>query len=316
MRIASVTMVGQFPHGIPLHVRNLLWALGPDDHIYIVTLPRFIEELQLKNTDRVTYIPFLQPVEGAFINFWNEFPNIVRKNQIKPEWFLFMEEDIWFFAKPELPPADPKTILSMLSGGSKYRNVMVGDKLLHNRVSECGQCVHGDVVRGAIDFGINFSFVANTFLDRNRTKYEEKFGGPIGMSMYQKPDTMDEFGLYCALEAGTHLVYDTKATHLRGPETLHRMYPELYTQQPASRVLEVQKKISYFDVLLALVPYYVVGLWPSVSHLDWTRARNESKVEVARLLRRGGEWLDFHQYTRLDTVRILMGGNHEQVQSR
>ena len=28
MRIASVTMIGQFPDGIDLHVRNLLWAVA------------------------------------------------------------------------------------------------------------------------------------------------------------------------------------------------------------------------------------------------------------------------------------------------
>ena len=39
LRIASVTMVGQFPDGIDLHVRNLRWALTPADHIFIVTRP-------------------------------------------------------------------------------------------------------------------------------------------------------------------------------------------------------------------------------------------------------------------------------------
>lgn len=307
MRIASVTMVGQFPHGIPLHVRNLEWALTPDDHIYIVTLPQHITDLGLKNSERVTYVPFQHNGDGSFINFWNDFPAIVKNNNIEPEWFLLMEEDIWFFAHPQ-PPCNNKVVTSFLPGGSKYRNVMVGDTLLHNRVSECSQLIHGDIMRDAIKFGINFSFTTRTFLDRNREQYEKEFGGPIGLSMYQKPDTMDEMGLYCALVARTKMVYDCKACHLRGPESLHRQFPDLYAQQSNERVREVQKRISYFDVLLALVPYYVAGLWDSVSHLDWSKARPESKDEVRRLLSNGADWLNFHEYTRLDNVQLLMGG--------
>jgi hypothetical protein len=58
MRIASVTMVGQFPDGIDIHVRNLRWVLSEEDHTYIVTNSSFVKNYDLRNTDRTTYIGF------------------------------------------------------------------------------------------------------------------------------------------------------------------------------------------------------------------------------------------------------------------
>ena len=95
MRIASITMIGQFPHGINLHVRNLRWALTDEDHIFIITLPQFIKEFNLINDKTITYIPFEACANTGFITFWREFPKIVKEYNINPEWFMFMEQDIW-----------------------------------------------------------------------------------------------------------------------------------------------------------------------------------------------------------------------------
>lgn len=306
MRIASITMVGQFPDGIDIHVRNLKWALSEDDHIFIITLPTFIESFGLKNDKQVTYIPFApQSVsEKGFINFWRDFPKIIKEYQINPDWFLFMEEDIWFFAKPVLQD-EPKKIQSFLPRGS-YRNILLDGEILHNRIWEGAQVIHSSIINNAIDFDINFSFVRNTFLNKNREKYEEEFGGKITMSMYQNPDTFDEFGLYCALVEKTKIQHEVKALHMRGPESLHRMYPDIYNYGTKERIKEIQNKVAYVDILLVIAVYYTVGLWKHIHHLDWTKVQKESKREVERLLLTGGEWLTLEEYTRLDSLRVLM----------
>ena len=308
MRAASITMIGQFPDGIDIHVRNLKWALTEQDHIFIVTLPEFVEHFKLKSDERVTYIPFEPQIvsENGFINFWKDFPSIIKKYEIYPEWFLFMEEDIWFFARP-LFQNDPKIIRGFLPRGS-YRNVMLDEQIFHARVWEGAQAVHSKVIKNAIDFGVDFSFVRNTFLNKQKEKYEQEFGGSISMSMYKNPDTFDEFCLYCALIERTEMQHEVKALHVRGPESLHRMFPDIYRYATKERLQEVQKKMPYFDVLLAIAVYYTVGLWKEIDHLDWTKAQKESKREIERLLLTGGDWMTFEEYTRLDSLYVLMNG--------
>src|SRR5436305_792408 len=125
-----------------------------------------------------------------------------------------MEEDIWFVEKPQIQN-DPKKIVSFLPHDAT-RDIMLNGQLFHSHVWEGAQLIHGDIVRNAINFGVNFSYVQTTFLDNNREQYEKEFGGPIAISMYHKPDTFDEFGLYCALRERTKIEHDTKAAHLRG----------------------------------------------------------------------------------------------------
>ena len=306
MRIASITMIGQFPDGIDLHVRNLKWALTNQDHIFIITSSSFIERFNLKDDNQVTYIPFHLNSNVKFINFWNEFPVLIKRHNIKPEWFLFMEEDIWFFAKPSIKN-DPNLIQSFLCRG-EYRNIMLNNDLLHSRVWEGSQLIHGDIIRNAIDFGINFSFVNNTFVDQNREKYESQFGGKISMSMYQKPDTFDEFGLYCALVQKTNVEHEVKSVHLRGPESMHRLYPDVYHFATKERLKEIQKKLPYIDTLLVVACYYLAGLWKKIEHLDWTKTQKESMKEIERVLRTGKEWLTAHEYDKLNYLWKLMNG--------
>ena len=299
MRIASITMIGQFPHGIDLHVRNLRWALTNEDHIFIITLPEFIKEFNLKNDNLTTYIPFKHKENNNFINFWKEFPNLIKKYNINPEWFMLMEQDIWFFAKPVIP-TDIKTIISFLPRGS-YRNVLMNNEILHSRVSECAQIIHRDIVYKAIDFGVEFSFAKETFVDKHKEKYQN-----ISLSMNGKPDTMDEFSLYCALIEKTTVEHNVKASHLRGPESIHRLHPDVYNFATSERIKEVQKLTPYIDMYLVIAIYYIAGLWDKIDHLDWKKIEKESKKEIDRLLIVGNEWMTFQEYTRFDSLKVIV----------
>lgn len=307
-RIASVTMVGQFPHGIDLHVRNLRWALTPSDHILVVTLPDIIAAFGLASDERVTYVP-LAPREvkpTGWIIFWREFPALVRELGIEAEWFLFMESDIWFFERPAVP-SDSGSVRSFLAAGNGYRDVMLGSRRLQPRIWEGAQLVSGRIIRQAIDFGINFAAVPQTFVDRNRTAYEQRFGGPISLFDNHMPDTMDELNLYCALEARIAFERDVRAVHLRGPETVHRRFPEIYRDAACAQVEAVQRRQSYLDVLLVIAVYYAAGLWTDIGGLDWTRAWPESRRDLDCILRSAPPWLTDDETARLARARRLMG---------
>lgn len=299
MRIASITMVGQFPHGIDLHVRNLRSVLTEDDHIFVVTVPRVAAELGLVSDGQVTYIAH-QPAEirrQGMLNFWREFPDLIDRHRIDPEWFLLMEQDIWF-AEPPAIPADPKRIRGFLPA-DHYHNIMVGDRLFHPRVWEGAQLVHRSLVAGARRFGIDFSFVPETFVDRDRARFEAQAGGPISISDFGKADTLDEFGLYCALVAGTTVEHQPRAVHLRGPEVLHRRFPEIYRGATPATLADIQAQMAYLDVLLAVAMYYVAGLWNDVDHLDWTRLRPASRDALQRIALSSGAWLPLSARDRL-----------------
>lgn len=303
MRIASITMVGQFPHGIDLHVRNLRGMLTGDDHIFVVTLPRVAAELDLVSDGQVTYIAH-QPAEvrrEGLLNFWREFPDLIDGHRIEPEWFLLMEQDIWF-AEPPAIPSDPKRIRGFLPV-DHYHNIMVGERLFHPRVWEGAQLVHHSLVAGARRFGIDFSFVPETFVDRDRARFEARAGGPISISDFGKADTLDEFGLYCALVAGTTVEHQPRAVHLRGPEVLHRRFPQIYRGATPAVLAHVQAQMPYLDVLLTVAVYYMVGLWDDIDHLDWTRLRPGSRAALRRIALTGGSWLPPPTHDRL--LRLL-----------
>src|SRR5438552_9098536 len=91
MHIASITMIGQFPDGIDLHVRNLKWFLNATDyHIYIITSPKALKKINIKD-ERLTFITKPTPEDEftinpqtGFINFWKWFPAIVKHYKISP----------------------------------------------------------------------------------------------------------------------------------------------------------------------------------------------------------------------------------------
>lgn len=285
MRIASITMVGQFPHWINLHVNNLKWALKPEDHIYVITTDDIIAEYNLINDNKVSYISFKKESKNTFINFWKDFSKIINKNNINAEWFLFMEQDILFFAKPVLPE-NKKTINSFLPIGD-YHNIIKDKKIIHSRVWEGAQIFHKDIISNAIKNNINFSFVKKSFPINE-----------LSLSMYSNPDTMDEFGLYCAEKEKTNVKHDVKSCHLRGPESIHRKYPEIYNFCENEVLSKIQKEMPYVDILISVFCYYICGVWNDIRNIDWNNLKKESKENIKKLSLSCKEWMTKDQYSR------------------
>lgn len=305
MRIASFTMIGQFPHGIDLHIRNLKWALNKEDSIFIVTLPEFIKTFKLKNDNQITYIPYMKSHSEGFINFWKYFPKILERLNIDPEWFLFMEEDIYFHNKIVILPKE-KEIVNYLLPQTTYKAIFVNDKLYHPRVWEGGNLIHKHIVRDAIKENVSFSFVnkKDYFYRKNELFWEEKVNGKIKLNWNDNPDTFDEFGLYCALVKDTKVIHHDKSVHLRGPESLHRQFPYLYKTCKEEDLIKAKQKLNYLCIYTAIAVYYIVGNWKG--NILWENIQNKYKLEFSKILPNAKEWMKIDEYERLKEIIDLI----------
>lgn len=306
MKIASITMVGHFPDGVDLHVRNLRWFLhGTDYHIYIITSPKWLERID-RPEDKLTVIVKPTPegefVESAqnpgFINFWKWFPAVIQHYQIDPEWFLLMEQDLWFFDRFDAFP-DARTIKTFYSEKSPYHNVMLDDRVLQPHLWEGTHLINSAIVRRAIDFKIDFGYRAKSLLERKREDYERLFGGKLSVSMWHGPETLSDFALYCALEERVGWQETEKAVHLQGPELLHRKYPDLYGGYDEQLLSRAQAEIPYIDVYTAAALYYIAGNWPDYRNVVWQKAGANVRDDLAKIESRAREWMSQAQYARL-----------------
>jgi hypothetical protein len=293
--IASITFIGQFPHGIDLHIRNLQWFFhNTPHHIYIIITPNIAP--LIKAQDDVTVIVKSPPPHGTFIPFWREFPSIVK--DISTDWFLLTEQDLWFYEQLDNVPDNPKTIKTFHKDISKYHEVMIGNKIVQPRVWEGTHLIHNTLIRKAIDANVDFH--ASNFLDTKRDYYEKLAGDTVGFTGYSKPDTMDEFSLFCALE-GITMELKEKVVHMRGPETVHRQFPHVYntcSQDVLDTIKEKAWKGWHIDAFLAVAMYYIAGTWDKCDHLNW----KEAKIVKEALSKVNTAWMTTEEAARVKEV--------------
>jgi hypothetical protein len=308
-KIASITVVAHFPHGVDLHVRNLKWFLhGSDYHIYIVTLPRVLEQIKTR-TEQVSFITkptprddFAENPKTGFVNFWKWFPAMIEHYDIDPEWYLLMEQDLWFFEKFDGVP-EPGTIKTFFSEKSTYHNVMLNDQMLQPHLWEGTHLVNAAIVKRAIDFKIDFGYRVNSLLDRKREQYEKRFGGKLSIAGWTAPETLSEFALYCALEERVGWAEVEKAVHLQGPELLHRKYPELYERYDEALLSRAQREIPYIDIYAAAVLYCIAGNWIDCASVNWEKAGADLRSDLSKLAVHAHEWMTKEQHGRF--VKVL-----------
>lgn len=314
MQIASITMVGQFPDGIDLHVRNLKWFLKSTDyHIYIITLPKVFEKISIKD-DKVTFITkptpeddFTAHPQKGFVYFWKWFPAIVKNYKISPEWFLLMQQDLWFFEKFDGVP-EARTIKTFCPDNSLYHTVTLNGQVLQKHVWEGTHLVSAGVVNRAINANVHFGYYTSSFLDRNRDYYERLFGGKINISMWKAPETMSEFSLYCALEERVDWKETEKAVHVRGPETVHRRHPQLYDGCSQKQLDEIkQPEIGCVDLYMSIAIYYIAGNWKDCKHINWEKASPDVRKNLHKVARTADQWMTRKQHNRLLEVLNYLG---------
>lgn len=298
-------MVGQFPEGVELHVRNLQWFLrGLDYHIYIVTTPKVFDNIDI-NTAEVTFITrptaqdeFAENPQTGYVNFWRWFPTLIKNYRIEPEWFLFMEQDLWFFEQfDSFPPSD--TVKTFYREPGEYHNIMLNDEILQPHLWEGTTLVNSAIVTRALKAKVRFGYYAESFFDRNRERYEGLFGGKITIAQWTRPETMGEFSLYCALEERVQWQEVEKAVHLRGPEIVHRKCAEFYRGGTQESVTAVQAALPDVDIYTAVAVYYIAGAWRRREQIDWRNASEELEHSLLKVAATAGHWMAPEQYSRL-----------------
>lgn len=294
-QIATITMVGQWPDGIPLHIDNLRWALSSYKHkSYIVCLPAIKEKYYEEYPD-VVFIESHHKNTNQFMNFWKDFPRIAKN--IDCEYFLLMEQDILFHDKIQLSH-DTKIITNYLPL-SKYHAMTLNDKIYHARVWEGANLIHSQIIQKSIEDNISFSFTKQYFFEQERENWEEKLGGKIGMNEFKIPDTMDEMCYYCPLVHNTEAKFVNKAYHFRGPETVHRIFPNVLEEKDDSKASEIQKKISYIDPYLAFAMFYLSGNYTNIENYNVQNMKRENKKFIHSLNR---EWMNKITSKRLEAI--------------
>lgn len=297
-QIVTITMVGQWPHGLPLHLNNMKWALGRFVHESFIVTTNEIKEEYEKQFPWVKFIGVSQKGSG-FIKFWEMFPHLVRQHKIDGEFFLLMEQDIWFYEQLTCLPHDPLEIINYLPL-SEYHAMTVDGEIYHHRVWEGANIIYGKIIHKALEEKMSFAFNSHYFFEKDRKKWEKNLGGKIGMRAFQASDTMDEMCYYCPMVHKTTAVFEDKAVHIRGPETIHRNHPKLYNSMTGPDVGIVKKKTPYLDFYVGMAGFFLAGNYDDIGKFDMHKMKPENKGMFKRLRHKGREWLDTATAARLE----------------
>lgn len=307
--IVSVTMVGHWPSGLPLQIRNLTWALAAFTHeIYVVSTP----EIKAAYEGMLPSARFIEfDGKGAtWIPFWKAFPEIVRDRRIDADFFLLTELDIWFHKPIVSLPQRKHEIIYHLPFIDRH-SMTVGGRIYHYRIWEGANLFNGEIIRQAIEDGIKFwdapPDIYPYFFEENRVEWEEKLGGEIGLYDFQRPDTMDEICFYCPMVHQTEAVFDNRAIHLRGAESVHWSAPKFcrekqYLNLSTADLKRLSKDLWYLDPYLALAAFYIIGDYEGPSRYEWSEMKETEKDFFRMLTSSYREWMDVESQKRLEEL--------------
>ena len=315
-QIVTVTMVGHWPSGLPLHIKNLSWALAAFTHeTYVVTTP----EIKAAYEGMLPNVHFIEfDSKGAtWIPFWKAFPEIVREYRIDGDFFLLMELDIWFHEPILSLPQRTNEIINHVPLFERH-SMMVGGQIYHYRTWEGANLFYGEIIRRAIEDGIKFwnvpPHIYPYFFEKNRSEWEEKLGGEIGLYRFyesDRPDTMDEMCFYCPMVHQTKAVFDNRAVHPRGAETVHWAAPKFaqekqYLNLSTPDIKRLSREFLYLDPYLALAAFFLSGDYETASRFEWSEMEGPNKDLLRLVSARYREWMDVESQKRLEELLALL----------
>ena len=101
MKIIAITTIAQHYKNPELHINNLIWALSNyENKIIIQTYKKHNLKSKIKNFKNVK-IEEVNENPNIFYHFWNESNKIFEKHIKEADFFLFIEQDIFFVKKPK-----------------------------------------------------------------------------------------------------------------------------------------------------------------------------------------------------------------------
>jgi hypothetical protein len=236
MRITTITTVGQHSKGLDIHLRNLRWALG--DHKIVV---QTFKSHQIK-----TDVPNVEIIEHEadtkkWYYFWDHTHEIIKRYAPETDWFLLMEQDIFFTSKPTDQIFAKEPIQLSLESG--YLAIFDSQKkMVYPRIWEGATFIKSNLLIEAIEKGVSLGGHPRWHDDLAKNYYTTLNGIDYPkvqeyIDSFDSYDTLFAFSFFCfknkisfrstaasiAYEIGNHVV------HLRGADMFLRDEPDLYS---------------------------------------------------------------------------------------
>lgn len=92
---------------------------------------------------------------------------------------------------------------------------------------------------------------------------------------------------------------------MRGPETVHRQFPQMYHDSSQEMLDSVKDKAWsgwHIDVFMCAAMFYIAGVWDKCDHLNW----KENKIVKEAFSKVNTEWMTKEQANKVkDVLRYL-----------
>lgn len=225
MKICVVSTIAQHRLGLEIHLRNLFWALK--DHDVRVIIQTYKSHGFYFEDSRITLLE-VDSDPSLFHFFWNDTANSIRDLCGDFDFFLFMEQDVFFTKAPLVDHSMP----IQLNLHSQYLSFFDESRnLIYPRIWEGGTFVRSDLVLQALESGIRLGsekdipdwlfrsssiyYTTNSALHLDFVKISEHVSRSVFL------DTMFEFGLYCFVNQVPYSIMSLDLNYEYGNQTVH-----------------------------------------------------------------------------------------------
>jgi hypothetical protein len=306
MKVEAITVAGQFPDGIDLHVNNLRWAtFGLDCQIHIFTARHWKVENKWPGV-------VVHEVDADPFKWFNYWTNVVPQHlkESSADVFVFSQLDTFYFRRlKELVSQAGRNEEIIMNNDDYHSGISLGGSRVYPRLWEGGLFVNRQVLGNAINrYGIRLDKdVSNEWLLSEigiKCTTESLDGKPLkSLRKGCGLDTLGEFCLYCFFKQ----IPVTEAkylVHFPAVETLHRKYPQHYGKFTEEFLTCIAEQRDQSGILL----YYLSGCykWSDLLKNFVCRLPDNAGQRLRYLERHAHEWMDQWQLYRFRQLLDLV----------
>lgn len=241
MKIIAITTIAQHYKNPEIHIKNLMWALSNYEYkIIIQTYKKHNLKSKIKNFKNIE-IKEVDEDPNVFYHFWNESNKIFEQYLKETDFFLFIEQDIFFVKKPIINPQDSIVI----NLASDYLSVYDSNKIkLYPRIWEGATFINKEIIKTAINDNVHFGDCCESFKKNIYKSCGEYFTFSLKSQFKSFKeisdrcllDTLLEFSFYCFLRKYKYRIennnfeyeYGDFVVHLRGIDMMCHDNPKIY----------------------------------------------------------------------------------------
>ena len=297
-----MTVLGQHPMGLDLHIRNLRWALNEINHrIYIFTSVNH-------NIDH-TLFPDVIFIESEckpnrWHNYWSkEIPTYIRSD-CKENLFLFSQLDTIYTDKLQQTVKTVHENQSIaISKLDHHCPLKIGNQSIYPRIWEGGTLIPRSVLFDAIqthELRLDKRIYSEWIISKLKDCTDEVLFGKILRSVRHgdELDTFGELSIYCYLMQ-VPFMRCLPILHFVALETIHRKYPDCYG--PLLTINCLQQFLADGYSAKPVFMYYLTGCyrWNNVIDKFISSLPKHDFWELNVLKKSAAEWMSKKQLFRL-----------------